>query len=308
MKGIAMPEDVSRSVNRYTPRCLTEEQWAKWGGTNLDVVRILAPTEVAHVRRMLSNLASFAADLDDWGHSPPIAPLFTVRLIERHSRAIKNVGAQRVRRAWLMSVGRTVNPHHPWPVPMGKYPRERRQPPYAAWELDSLHDAAKHQEPRSLQRLFQMNLALMLGAGCDRQNLYSVTPEMVSSYDTTRVCVSIEGRPAVDVSGLHGQWIRYWAANTEPGRPLAGPKSVANGKLASLRGDDGETRISTARLRTTFVVHLLDQRMLNLTEFMQLTGFGGLTSVDLYATFLEPAEPEAAARIFAALPKIYEEK
>jgi len=48
--------------------------------------------------------------------------------------------------------------------------------------------------------------------------------------------------------------------------------------------------------------------LLNISEFMQLTGFGGLTSVDLYAAFLEPSEPEAAGRVFAALPKIYVEE
>ncbi len=305
MKETFMSEEIERKVIAYQPRCLTEEQWADWGDSILDVVRTLSPTKVGDAQRTLSLLARYARDLDSWGHSPPIGPLFTRRLIERHIRPFGNEGARRARRSALVAVGRVANPDHPWPNAMQKLGRSSRLPPYTDKELRSLHEAARHQQPRSLRRVFQMHLALMLGLGCDRRNLFSITPEMVVRSGNSRVRVTVDGRPELEVSGLHGQWIAYWAANTEPGRPVAGPKSVTNGKLHTLVGDDLETRINTARLRTTFVVHLLNQRLLSIPEVLQLTGFKGLTSVDLYALHLDPADPEVAGRVFATLPTLY---
>lgn len=308
MKGTFMTEPVRHKVHSFTPECLTTEEWAAWGPGIIDNVYDVSPETVDQASRTVSLLSRFAADAQRWGWEPPLAEHLTLRSVDRHCSAFTNEGARRTRRSALIAIGRIINPETQWPPVREKMGRSRREPPYDRSELVSLHEGAEHREPRSQRRLFQVGLSLGLAAGLDGRTIHDVTTDQIRRLGPSRVCIDpIGARPVIEVRGLHGKWISYWAANTEPGCPVIGSRSVYNGRLHTLVGDDGTTRMSMARLRTTFIVHLLKQRSLSHNEFLQVAGLNSTSSLDLYREFLPEADLERTGRLFAALPPILEE-
>lgn len=301
-----MTKETREQVDAYQPLCLTKAEWAKWGPSVLDAVYQFSPETVDQAKRTIGLLARFAADAERWGWDPPLAEHLTMRSIDRHNAQFTNEGARRTRRSTLVSIGRVINPSHLWPPDRQKMGRSRRKPPFTHDELASLHAAARHREPESHRRLFQVVLSFCLGAGHDGRTLHLITPEMVEYLGPSHVRLSpIGGRPHMELGGIHAQWVAYWAAHTEPGRPVVGPRGTYNGRVFVLIGDDGKTQLSVSRLRTTFVTHLLAQQNLSACEILQLSGLSSTASLDLYREFLPVPDFGSTAAKFAALKPIF---
>ena len=307
MKGVFMTEEVRKRVDAYRPLCLSPGEWARWGPSVLEAVFTVSPRTVDEASRTLGLLARFAADAERWGWEPPLAQHLSIRTIDRHIAAFTNGGAQRTRRSVLVSIGRVVNPIERWPMAEKRIGKSARKPPYSEVELRSLHEAAKHQEPRSERRLFQVVLALGLGGGHDGRSIHSITPERIERQSASIVRLDRIGtRPGMRVSGTHGRWLNYWAANTEAGHPIIGPVGTYNSRVHNLFGDDSTTPLKVARVRTTFVVHLLKQRTLSICEIVQLAGLSSATSLDVYRTFLAAPDLCDTEAAFASLDPVYE--
>ena len=306
MKGVFMTKEVKQRVDLYQPVCLSRREWAIWGPSVLDIVYEISPETVDQATRIVGLLARFCVDAERWGWDPPLAQHLTVRSIGRHVGGFSNDGTRRTRRHSLISIGRVVNPAQRWPPVEPVIGRSSRQPPYSRTELMSLHEGATHWEPISHRRMFQVALALCLGAGLDGRLVHSVTPERVERVGQAHVVVrQSDTRPSMTIKGIHGQWLAYWAANTEPDHPVIGPRGTYNGRLYTLFGSDGKTRMSMSRLRTTFVVHLLTSPSLSQSQILQLSGLKSTSSLDMYREFVTEPDLTDTERAFAALPSIY---
>lgn len=300
-----MSNEVRASLDQYRPRCLSEDEWAIWGGSVLDIVYQVSPETKTQAKRTVGFLARFAADVHSWGGEPPLAEHLTMRAIERHVARHEKAGTRRTRRHTLIAVGRIANPAHRWPYRQSKIAKSPKQPPYTPWQLESLHEAAKHREPKSHRRLFQIALVAGLGAGLDGRTIRAVTPESVIATPEGGVAIDRVGsRPQMAVSGLHADWLSYWAQHTPAGQPLVGSKGVYNSKVHLMQGDDGRTSLSLARLRTTFIVHLINQHTLTLSQIVALAGMNSAGSLSGYLDHVADPDLENVKTAFAGLPPI----
>ncbi len=286
-----MPADVRGSVDRYRPKLLTVAQWANWGDSVVACVEALGPQTPKDGIRLLTMLAAFAADLDRLGKEPPLETHLTLRLIEWHVNE-RPPGSAATRRSELQRIGRIVNPTHPWPLPRKAFAPGHRYPPYTAVELASLERAADAPRTRARRRIFQVAMALGLGVGLDGRTLFTVFPEHVEPVGALDVIVhGPPPRPPVQVTGRLAVWLREWAADTDAGQPVIGSRGTYNTVVSSLTGDDGETRLQPGRLRSTFVVHLLETARGPVRELLEVVGVESFKALDGYLPYLAPPDP-----------------
>ena len=298
-----MPEDVVQRVEDYRPQRLNQAEWKAWGPSIKHVVHIVRPDRTQDAARIVTLLAVFAADLISWGHEPPVAQHVILSRIERHVANNSSVGSMRTRRTELIRLGRVLNPEYLWPSQSQPIARSKRKPPYSPGELDSLLRAAESQEGEADCRLFQVSLALGLH-GLDGRVVPYMGRDGVVIRESGVFIGGDEIRPEMLVRGRLGEWLAYWHQRTEPGQLLVGSPSRFNSQLSALRADDGKTRLQMARLRTNYVVRLLEHRGLLQSEILQLAGLRSTSSLDEYRCYVSEADAETASKMHSQLPLI----
>lgn len=278
--------EVGLKIVHFRPKSLTEDEWALWGDSVIACIKAMEPEKVLTAKRWLSLLVAYVRFLIELQLEPPVQPHFTVRLIEAYVSTIASNKSAATRRGELTKIGRKNNPRHPWPIKPKSISRTNRNRPYRVDELISLRRAAPEERTESRRRLFQTVLALGLCVGLDGRTIHQVTPERVKRTGDGVFVSGIGNRPEILVEPWAGKWLSYWAARTEPEVAIAGSLSMYDSKLCTLRGDDGTTRLTTSRLRTTFVLHVMGQH-LPLHEIMAITGLTSTSSLDFYLKALE---------------------
>lgn len=304
MRGVSvLPEHVALRVENYRPQLLTEDEWRVWGPSIKDVVYIVRPDNCVEARRIVTSLVAFSRSLISWGLEPPISQHLLLPRIDRHLDDNSSPGSRRTRRTELIKLGRVMTPEYPWPTKFVPIPRSKRKPPYSPSALRSLIGAAEAQESAADRRLFQISLALGLN-GHDGRSIPYMTREQVVIRDGGVYLSGDDVRPELLIKGRLGEWVEHWRERTEPEQLLVGSQSRFNSKISRLRADDGKTRLTIARLRTTYVVRLLEHPGLRQSEILALAGLTSTSSLDLYRCYTSSIDPSVVAEKHRSLPPL----
>lgn len=307
MRGVSvLPEHVSLRVEKYRPQLLTKDEWRSWGPSIKEVVYTVRPDNPPEASRVVTSLVGFVRSLIGWGFEPPVAQHLLLPRIDRHLANNTSPGSKRTRRTELIKLGRVLNPEYPWPTKLEAVARSTRKPPYTLVELESLVRAAESQERAVDRRLFQIALALGLH-GHDGRTLPYITRERILHRDGECYLSGDDIRPEILISGQLSEWVQHWQERTKPEQPVVGSKGYFNSELSRLRGDDGKTRLRMARLRTTYVVRLLEEPGLLQGEILALAGLTSTSSLDQYRCYAAPIDLGEASEKHRNLPLLIPE-
>lgn len=298
LKGVwKMSDEVQQKVDAYKPQIMTNDQWATWGESIVESLVATKPTATGSARRVLSIMASFAVSLDGWGLDAPIQPHFTLPNLERHIAGLKTAGTRRTARRDLLATGRIVNPKTEWPMQVEPVPRSDRAEPYSEEEIESFVRAAVEYPGDRQRRLLQVCLALGLAAGLDGRSVPEIAPADISSSNGV-VTVQLRSGVVVPLPGIFGEWLTAWANTTAPGQPIVG-KQLINQLVSTLESDTGQ-QLRLARLRTTWIVALLECR-LPIQDILLVTGLKTPSSLERYVAFASPVSVSEASQLLAGL-------
>jgi hypothetical protein len=267
-------------------------------------VAAVGPREPARARALLwacARLATFGMSV---GLAPQTEVLLHPSVIERFvlaGTADMSQGSRRTARANVRFVAaafaRGVGPA---PVPLV---RHRAQAPYTGAEIDAYLGLAGAQ-PTVARRMRSTGLICAgAGAGLAGADLRRLRgSHVVSRHGATVVVVSGPRARVVPVLVRYAAGLAAAAAFAGQGWVIGGVdpdrRNVTTPLIDSLAGGADLGRLSTARLRATWLVAVADR--IGLQAFMDAAGVGCTQRLgDLVATLASPPEPDAVARLGA---------
>ena len=299
-----LPKPVQNKITNYSSRLASPEVWERWGEDITQVTVDAFPDTVDAASKVLPLITAFAISLDGWGFAPPLAEHFTPAKVERHSATVPRAQTGRTVRHALTDVGRSVNPRAGWPVKRPPLPQSSRLHPYDRPECRSIMRSATHWSPPWQRQMFQVSVGLGFGAGLDGRSIPLVTGDHLIAHGHEIVLTSFEHLPDMAIGGVFAKWLSDWKGQLASNdQPILGPATRINNGISQLRGDDNALRIQLARLRTTFVVNLIEND-LPLRQILALSGMKGPSSLDSY--IVHATQAVDASERFAQIPRLHE--
>lgn len=274
----------------YRPELPTEE-WEPIARFTQKVVREVAPL----VRYTEPDLLTAVSHHVHWCHLISGLPLKRKVLFRRDvigaavaMLAVHTEATMARRRSLLFRVGEALEVI-PRPVPLPKLPGAPSSAPYSDREIDTLRLWAYWVQP-SFQRPAQTLLALGLGAGLSTVELCGVT-----AADVLRdgLLVRVRAGSTPRLVPVLEEWVEDLVVAAEGSTApedtvfLPGVRFHKNIVLNFVDRAHGEARVSTQRMRTTWLVHHLRAG----TPMQDLLAAAGLASMDAlvrYERFLPP--------------------
>lgn len=274
----------------YRPVKISAERWSKLRPFVLETVTDFRPVSVVQARlflRLVTQISDWAdrvlIDLD-------VEKVFHPDTVERFIAEVP--GSDRYRattRARLRSIGRTVTVNAPWPSDVDRYPRARLAPPYGTRDLARLWSDAGNQPTEGRRNVFERMLGLGLGAGASAAELAHVRG---TDLKQTSECLIVRlgpGRREVPVRTEYENTLRSHARSvgSEPLFPGVAHKSKMHRHISSLQLGDRTPPLRLARLRTSWAVSLLREKVPT-DEVMRAMG---VSTPDLFRDLFQYVDP-----------------
>lgn len=273
-------QSVSEAVEGFVPKKVPTELWNAHSQLVLDRVKAARPSSKASAKRLLSGgagLLVFAAE----NHIPlEVETLFSDEVIERYV-AEEFPGSESTRATIRSSLRQLRNAGTP--TRTLKYGHQKVTAPYTRSELAGLWQMISNQPvPRRSERL-QAIYCLCLGAGCDAEDLRTVTGDDVYE-DNGIVYVAIGGPNPRTVPALTSVGPKLLELANGIGEELvAGGNSegrnLVNRVIRSAVGGEDLPKMEAVRLRHTWLVAIVNARI-PLGLLAQYAGFKTLRTLE----------------------------
>ena len=276
----ALPSEVSKAIDEYTPQRVSETVWAGHGHLVADRVRAASPQGAENARRLLSAGAGLLAFVER--NQIPLDPdvVFSDEVIERYVATALG-GSQASNATVRGRLRRLRDATSPKLSPQLGHTRVR--PPYTTEELAGLWRVISNQPRERRTRRLQGLYCLCLGAGCDSRDLRTVSGEHVYS-DNGVVYVAIGGlnsRTVPVFSGLGSKLLSLAEGAGEKliidGNPHA--QNPINTLVGSATGGEDLPKLNVSRLRHSWMVAMMRARI-PLAVLTQYAGFSSLRTLE----------------------------
>lgn len=287
-------------VASYSPAHISPSVWGQVSESVRRAVLAGAPTS-AMAQVLLPTVAGFAGWIVAEGYAVSVDVLRDLELIERYvSTGMRDNpdSSRATRRAALRRVARRLDPD---PRPEFERIRYRQvKPPYSSLEIRQFYEAACAQPTAARRDSLLALLALGLGCGLDASDLAWVRRCDVRTQNAA-VLVSVAGglrpRTVCCLDAFADQLLALAEPSTTSlliGGNQFGRRNVATPVLERLANDRSLPRLAPARLRSTWLVHHLNQAT-PLSVLMPAAGLRTARSLDDLLPYGDPVSDERSA-------------
>jgi len=262
-----------------------------WANSRAEIQQIIRDTgfeSIKATKDAMYSTVGYLCWLKSIGRGASLKDDMVPSLVERYFEVrSKKIGKARpgTERSILRRIGRAVNPKAGWlPGPTHR-PRRRVQPPYKVGELAGLEKTIDWQPSPLMRRRGSALLGLCGGCGFWPSEVIRVTggDVTVDADGVLRVHVKGSRERQVPVLEAFRPRVEALAADAGPNGKLIGPITIEQGDpvgkaILGLKMPEGATRLSLPRLRTTWMVAVLNSGV-NTAEFLYLAGLKSLQCV-----------------------------
>lgn len=314
-RSVALPTEVESFIDSYCPRNLTATEYAPRRQLTAEFVRASAPTCLRNAKRLMPYSSAYIA----WVHKhaiaePSVADLADLLLLDRYidsGHPDLSEGTKATHRSTLATAITAI---------LGGGRRKETSnyrggsAPYSPAEEQAFSLLAQHQSTALKRARLATVVALGAGAGLDSGDLRGIRPvdieltvDPVGAYQVT---VHNERRPrTVVVRNTHRELLasalRWHAeaglADTDSLLGCDGNRNVASRVVEQSQTATGEpVRIEIARLRTTWLLALMNER-LPLTIILQAAGLKSARPIADLIPYLPEPDPTQFADLLAGI-------
>lgn len=273
--------NAATAIEGYAPKSVAAEAWKVIGPSVIEAVTKTlgikpTPSAYATVAR-LGVVSRYLAWCLDNGFDLDFEEVFTEDRIEAYfASGAVTVRAKATYRSHLRTVAKANTKKAIWTPTPQLMKNQNQRPPYSADEVSGFFDIVDLQ-PTDRQR-FVMRAVLLccLGFGLKSHEMFLLRCEQVSRTEYGLVLATLEDR-TVPAQARYADEIWDLISDTDTERLLGDHLRVHKG-LDNLITKFDIPRylpsLRTRRLRTTYLFDLLNNRALNLAEFMHIAGLG----------------------------------
>jgi hypothetical protein len=294
-------EKVDQWLLSYRPQGVDADCWHHVRPFVLQLASQLGLTEVASAARVVRALARLGGWCVKEGLPLDVELVLDPDTVERFvSLGLRDNRSRATYRAVLRHIGPLLTRHAPWEPRPAIVARRQVAKPYAPFEVDILRIDAEQQPTYRRGHAARALLALGMGAGLDGRWVARVAATDVVERDGV-VLVRV-GQPSPREVPVLAEWEGevLQIASSAGDEFLVGGRSMSRNRAgalaASLAVPLGHPRLSSSRLRSTWLVHHMTAGT-RLPELAAAAGLAGVTVLSDLLSFVPAAAPEDAHRM-----------